>query len=53
MNSLTIRGIDYRLDKIGQMTVENDTANWYRYIDMTAQSEALYEFVKKRSKKSL
>ena len=37
--------IDYRLDEMGQMTVENDTACWYQYMDMTAQSEALYEFV--------
>jgi Fic family protein len=37
--------IDYRLDEMGQMTVENDTIFWYQYMDMTAQSEALYEFV--------
>ena len=37
--------IDYRLDEMGQMTVENDTACWYRYMDMTPQAEALYEFV--------
>ncbi len=37
--------IDYRLDEMGQMTVENETACWYQYMDMTAQSEALYEFV--------
>ena len=39
--------IDYRLDEMGQMTVENDTACWYQYMDMTPQSEALYEFVTK------
>ena len=39
--------IDYRLDKMGQMTVDNDTASWYQYMDMTPQSEALYEFIKK------
>jgi hypothetical protein len=39
--------IDYQLDKMGQMTVENDTASWYQYMDMTPQAEALYEFVKK------
>jgi hypothetical protein len=27
--------IDYRLDKMGQMTVDNDTASWYQYMDMT------------------
>ena len=36
---------DYRLDEMGQMIVENDTAGWYQYMDMTVQSEALYEFV--------
>ncbi len=39
--------IDYQLDEMGQMTVENDTVCWYRYMDMTPQSEALYEFVSK------
>ncbi len=32
---------------MGQMTVENDTACWYQYIDMTVQAEALYSFVNK------
>lgn len=27
------------------MTVHNDTASWYRYIDMTPQAEALFQFV--------
>ncbi|GAB6190497.1 Fic family protein [Desulfocastanea catecholica] len=39
--------IDYRLDEVGQMTVENETAWWYQYMDMTVQAEALYEFVNK------
>ena len=39
--------IDYQLDEMGQMIVDNDTACWYQYMDMTAQSEALYEFVTK------
>jgi Fic family protein len=39
--------IDYRLDEMGKMTVKNDTVNWYRYMDMTAQAEALYEFINK------
>ena len=39
--------IDYQLDEMGQMIVENDTACWYQYVDMTAQAEALYEFVNK------
>ncbi len=37
--------IDYRLDEMGRLTVENDTASWYQYMDMTAQAEALSEFV--------
>jgi Fic family protein len=45
--------IDYQLDEMGQMTVENDTACWYQYIDMTAQSEALYEFVTKTIEEEL
>ncbi|AQQ71015.1 Fic/DOC family protein [Limihaloglobus sulfuriphilus] len=45
--------IDYRLDEIGQMTVENDTAIWYRYMDMTAQAEALYEFIIKTMEEEL
>jgi len=39
--------IDYRLDQKGRMSVDNDTAGWYRYIDMTAQAEALYEFIQR------
>lgn len=45
--------IDYRLDEMGQVTVENDTACWYRYMDMTPQSEALYEFVTKTIEEEL
>ena len=37
--------VEYSLDELAQMTVHNDTAHWYRYIDMTAQAEALYDFV--------
>ena len=37
--------IDYRLDINGQMTVENETACWYQFMDMTIQAEALYKFV--------
>lgn len=39
--------IDYRLDHRGRMSVDNDTAGWYRYIDMTAQAEALYDFIQR------
>ncbi len=45
--------INYRLDEMGQMTVENDTACWYQYMDMTTQSEALYEFVIQTIEKEL
>ncbi len=40
-----LRLIDYKLDGAGQMTVQNPTALWYRYMDMTAQAEALCQFV--------
>lgn len=39
--------VEYRLDRTGKMTVENDTACWYRHMDMTTQAEALYGFVTK------
>ena len=39
--------IDYRMDHQGRMAVDNDTAQWYRYIDMTAQAEALYDFIQR------
>ena len=45
--------IDYQLDELGEMTVKNDTARWYQYIDMTAQSEALYEFINQTIEKEL
>lgn len=45
--------VDYRLDEMGQMTVENDTACWYQYIDMTSQAEALYEFITKTIEEEL
>jgi hypothetical protein len=38
--------VEYDLDDLGQMTVHGETDLWYRYIDMTAQAEALYDFVK-------
>lgn len=37
--------IEYDLDDLGEMTVPGETGRWYRYIDMTAQAEALYDFV--------
>jgi len=37
--------VEYSLDEEGRMTVHNETALWYRYIDMTPQSEALFRFI--------
>lgn len=37
--------VEYSLDEYGRMTVHNDTAIWYRYIDMTPQTEALFHFI--------
>jgi len=37
--------VEYSLDEDGRMTVQNDTAIWYRYIDMTSQAEALFRFI--------
>ena len=39
--------VNYTLDEKGEMTVHNDIAQWYRYIDMTAQTEALFGFIEK------
>jgi hypothetical protein len=37
--------VEYSLDEEGCMTVHNDTAMWYHYIDMTPQAEALFRFI--------
>jgi len=37
--------VEYSLDEDGRMIVQNDTAIWYRYIDMTPQAEALFRFI--------
>ena len=39
--------VEYALDEEGRMTVRNDTATWYRYLDMTPQVEALFRFIEK------
>lgn len=38
--------LKYDLDELGRMKVRGDTGNFYRYIDMTVQTEALFEFMK-------
>ncbi len=45
--------IDYRLDEMGQMTIENDTASWYQYIDLTTQTESLFSFIIKTIEEEL
>ncbi len=37
--------VEYSLDEEGRMTVHNETTLWYRYMDMTAQAEALFRFI--------
>jgi hypothetical protein len=39
--------VEYELDDEGRLTVLNDTAVWYRFIDMTPQAEALFAFIEK------
>lgn len=38
--------VDYQLDEMGSMTVTDESALWYSYMDMTAQAEALAEFIR-------
>jgi Fic/DOC family len=38
--------VDYTLDDQGRMKVTNDTTDFYRYIDLTAQAEALFAFIR-------
>lgn len=39
--------VEYTLDSQGRMTVHNETALRYRFMDMTAQTEALFGFVER------
>jgi hypothetical protein len=39
--------VEYELDETGRLTVKNDTARHYRYIDMTVQAEALFGFIER------
>lgn len=45
--------VEYSLDEEGHLTVHNDTAMWYCYIDMTAQAEALFRFIEQTIDKEL
>jgi len=45
--------VEYSLNDIGEMQVENETAHWYRYMDMTVQAEALLDFVRDTIKSEL
>jgi hypothetical protein len=45
--------VEYSLDGEGRMTVHNDTASWYRYMDLTAQAEALFGFIEKTANTEL
>jgi hypothetical protein len=37
--------IEYDLNDLGQLTVQGETISFYRYMDMTTQAEAMYDFV--------
>jgi len=39
--------LEYSFDEEGRMTVHNESAKWYQYIDMTAQAEALFSFIER------
>lgn len=45
--------IEYSLDENGTLTVHNETAVWYQYMDMTSQAEALYSFIEQTIEKAL
>ncbi len=40
-----MRHVEYDFGDNGRITVSNETAKYYRYLNMTYQSERLYEFV--------
>ena len=45
--------VDYSLDENGRMTVHNDTAVFYQYIDMTDQAEALFQLIQETIERDL
>jgi len=44
-SNLLMRLVEFDLDNEGRMTVAGETGRIYRFIDMTVQAEALYDFV--------
>jgi len=42
---------EFNLNEIGQMTVTNQTIDFFRYIDCTPMAEALYSFAAETIKK--
>jgi hypothetical protein len=45
--------VEYSLDEASRLTVHNETAVFYRYIDMTAQADALFQFIQETVEKEL
>jgi Fic family protein len=45
-SSELMKRVEYDIDDEGKLTVKNETAKYYRYLDMTDQVERLYEFVR-------
>jgi hypothetical protein len=41
-----MKRVDYDINTEGELTVNNDTTKYYRYIDMSNQAERLYGFVR-------
>ena len=39
--------VDYSMDEEGRITVDNDTALHYRFMDLTVQAEALFRFIER------
>lgn len=45
MEAGAVPPVIYTLEQDGRLAVHNDTAIWYRYIDLTIQAEALFRFI--------
>ncbi len=52
-SGLLMDHIDWRALPSGNVEVVNDTADWYRYYDCTAEAEFLYECVQRTVEKDL